>query len=401
VNISVVLSIGLMVGLFFFKRGKMSGLIKFFPSGLKLYTIAILISIIYAVLVFQVNYTDLLLRYFKGFAIYGVMLIAFVCTIAMREKKEYIIKGLLIGFLVNIMLSVIQLITYRMGNVFTLFTYYPQDTFYIPIFRFRAQGFFLEPSHMLQYLTTTALLFLNRAKSIMKIFFVYLSFIFLAFYTSSGNVMILVFIILAYLILKSNKGRHRKTKQAFIFSIISLSVIIFVGLLSVLFWDRLKYIFGPIDIGNAINEIVNGADLGSEENEARYTNMLYGLGLIYEYPFGVGYNMSSSLLQIQNNFNSTLSTFNFLISNQLELGILGTFAYCLFTFQLGVKLLRDKRNTYRIALGLSVIAIFGLAVGNGMGFSVYMWIVYALAAIELYDIQEEIRLRNVKMQIIG
>jgi len=172
VRLDIIISIILFFTLIF-KKNSITNIVKYFNNHILIFSVIVVISglnvIYYST---TIGHGD---RFLKTLIIYIVCLMTYSCVLLLKDKKQYIIKGLLMGLIVNILLSFIQYFSFEIGSYFTLYSIFPQSSFYIPIYNFRTQGFFLEPSHMMQFFISTFFLFLivyknNWRKKVILIF---------------------------------------------------------------------------------------------------------------------------------------------------------------------------------------------------------------------------------------
>ena len=206
----------------------------------------------------------------------------------------------------------------------------------------------------------------------------------------SGNITILVTILLLYLTLS--------IKRIKFFNNISLKKIIkikgsLIILLCILILSA-NYIKDFVNDMNILNKIFKGIIdsthiLNTTYTDERFISMKATLELIPKYLLGIGYNMSHSILELTNDNLNANSSFNFILTNQIELGIVGSFIYCTFIKKLSIDLIINRYNNYNIALGISVIGCFMTQIGNGIRFTPFMWLIFGLASIEQFNIREK------------
>lgn len=384
VNISIVYSLILLAAISILHSGELIVSFKIIEQWFYAFLLLVFFSAIPAFFMFA-SYPEYLSRFFNGIIQYALFIISLICTIMLRNQKLYVVKGLLIGFVLNIALSIIAYITYMRGNVFTLYDYFPQDSFNVPKYQFRAQGFFLEPSYLTSFIISTCFLLLsvyrmNTGKSLLML----LGLLITLSLSTSGNIVILISIGLLYWVLKNLRGAKTHNKKITLGFVFTLAAII---AFTIVFWNNIA----EMDlIGNFIKGI-QGADLSSSDNYRRIDNMAKTLQTILNYPIGVGWNMSHSILEITYDTDiSVKAAFNFLLSNTLELGILGTVVYLVLIKKLSYDLFMRGKDLYQFGVGLSVLGMFACQVANGNRYYPFMFVIFGLAMIENYNNKQEL-----------
>ena len=120
-------------------------------KSIKVYFLFIIMSCLVAVL----NFGGSGLRSFiMGLIDLFLSFTVFLNVMMVDERfSEPFYKGLYIGFIANIFMSLIQYLLFKSGNSFSWYNYFPNPAFQRNIYWYRAQGFFLETSHFLSYLS--------------------------------------------------------------------------------------------------------------------------------------------------------------------------------------------------------------------------------------------------------
>ena len=415
INISYIY--GIIIFLFFiiFKKKGLTKCFKEINYNFRIYVVIALLSVIMAIITFTDN-LSVVMSYFNGIIMLVFNLILYMDVLFLKDYKKSILKGLIIGYILNIILSLIQYITYNNGNYFSLYYFFPQPAFQINsyygansilqqttdtfnIYGYRAQGFFLETSYYMAFIATTSvILFVSTNKSLIKILSI-ISMIFIIALTSSGNLIIILFTFIMYFIFKKIKCNNinkmnNKTKNKInikTFTLFFLIIVLIIGL-SLLNISKIKEIIDTNNIFEKFINNINSANIADEGNKGRATSMLKSLELILKYPLGVGYNLSPTLLSMEFE-NGTLeanSTFNRLITIQLEQGPLGLIFYIIYIYNISGVLILKARDKYTLALGVGVLGAFICQIGNGIGIFPFIILIFALANIELNRMKEEI-----------
>lgn len=382
-NISILYSILILCYYIIFRLNDFQKALRMFNITLFLYVLIILFSVINVVIVFYGN-IYMLIRYFKGVIYLFMHLAPYVLTLILYKEKRYIIKGLGVGFSVNLLISIISYFYFSIGKVFTLYNLFPQNAFYIPRYTFRTQGLFLEPSYYMAFIISTFLILLVSTKSGM---YKILGIIFTVFVVSislSKNTPILIFLLLLFILLEVRGNRNKRIIIKYPVLITTVFFCLIGSIVVVLNWEKIIAM-------NLLKNLMVGwnklLDLDSSRS-IRIFNMKQALYLIPKYPFGVGYNMSHSIMEdVYSNNISVNATFNFLITNQLELGLLGTGVYLIMIKQLSWDLIIKHKDKYSLALGMSVFGAFLTQIGNGIRLYPFILVVFGLATIESFSLK--------------
>ena len=402
INIEYVLAVITACVIFVKDSKKFLGAFKDINKYFKAFIIIMFLSVIPLIIVFKDSLGSIT-SFFNGMVLFFLCFCIYIDIVALKEKKDLFINGFKIGFILNIILSLIQYITYKNGNYFSLYNYFPQPAFQINsyygmknslqmstdtfnIYGYRAQGFFLETSYYMAFLISSAIVLFSITKfSFFKSIIIIIA-IFTIIQTSSGNMIILFGTFILYYLLKYAK---RGEKNTYKINIKKVFLIYIIFSLSLIFVISQRDIINDFFVNNnIINKIINNletANIANEGNKERFDNMKKAMALTLKYPFGVGYNMSYTILgrEYGNELN-TIAAFNRLITIQLELGLLGTLAYIIYIYEIGIKLLLKSKSKYSLSVAISVLGIFVCQVGNGIGFSYpFVMFMFALANIEL------------------
>lgn len=381
VNISIVYSLILLAVFLLSNNRELISSFIIVEQWFYVFLLLVLFSFFPALFIFT-NHSQFLSRYINGIVQYSLCITSLVCVIILRNQKLFVVKGLLAGFVLNIALSIFAYITYMRGNVFTLYDYFPQNSFDVPKYNFRAQGFFLEPSYFTSFIISVCFILLSvygirTGKSL----FVLFGLLIVLSLSTSGNIVILIIMSLLYWSIKGVRKEKTYSKGntlGFFVVLAGLVALVFV------FWDNIT----ELDLINKFMKGIEGADLKSDDNYRRTSHMIMTLAEIKNYPLGVGWNMSHSILAIT--YDNVNTSFNFLLTNILELGLLGMAVYLIFIKRLSYDLFMRGKNLYQIGVGLSVLGMFACQVANGNRYYPFMFVIFGLAMIENYNNKQEL-----------
>lgn len=384
INISEVYSLFLLVFLivqnsFKIPIGKIN---KYFESGMKIYSMMIYVLLIPSLLLFQS--TSYAISPLKGAVAYLLILSTIIDVILLKDNKSNIIDGLKIGIVINILFSFFQLFCYLRGISFSLATWFPQIAFQENIYWYRAQGLFLETSYYAAFISITICLLFVTTKSLYKNIMYFLSSILLLGISFTGNIVNFLVVIFLYLFIVAKNTFKKKTYEQFM----SLFLLVLTLIICcTVFSDQINSFLVRVGFGanfsNGLFDAIITNTTNNSSNAIRLEYQTKALSLIPNYFWGVGYNMSSSLLQLK---YGIVASFNVLVTNQLELGFIGTISYILVFYHTGVKLLLKGKSDYQKSLGIAMIAMFVAQVGNGFNWFPFCALVYALASIEYSEL---------------
>jgi preprotein translocase subunit Sss1 len=299
-------------------------------------------------------------RYFVGLIQMFIAFTAFIVAISLRDQYRHILKGFLIGLMLNVIWSFIMYITFKAGHVITLNGIFISRLNYIPIYSFRSQGLFLEPSHFIRFIISVFLpvvVFVTNEKKIFvkAISIITLTFgIFVILLSTSGSVVIGVIGFIMYILI--SRRRKKVTFKGVI-----------VGLI-IMFAVAICLVTGLIDnnkVFKLVQAIFTGANIRGTDNLERYESMLSFLHLIPKVPLGCGFNLTGTLITTEG--VGTVSAFSELLEMTVEVGILGMLIYVIFIISTAKRLLLQKNN-YATSLAVSLLSILALQAGTDYPF---------------------------------
>lgn len=317
----------------------------------QLFSVMIVISGVFALITFM----DLVLmyRYLVGVISLAISCITLIDIISLFEYRLYFIKGCAIGIVINAIICVIQYIFYQRNIPFNfLYNLFPQEWFHLNIYNFCAQGLFLEPSNMNQFLgsITTVFIGMMGLKGLGDKFIFVLVLVCCALSTSGTAAVVLVGLIL-YFLIKRPLGRYVRRSGFMLFYFVVLSfllVYIFCSDSSIVNMI-IKNVSGYIKLAS------EGSNITDSSNLERVQSMRTAIGLIPQNLLGCGWNMVHTLLQ-QKTGLGTASAFSDILEMVLEIGILGVAFYFASAIKSIVACLRAK-DSESIGVAVAIISI--------------------------------------------
>lgn len=393
--------------------------IKGFDKLFFYYIIAIIISVIPYSYIVITNDNIRYQSYFSGLISLVLGLTLYTCVLYFADYRGKIFTGLWHGLIINVLVSLLQLIMFNRGSYFSFYDWFPQPAFYVSIkwnaaqsgilsnnleyliFYYRAIGLFLECSYLVGYVSSVILItILTTPKSIFR-FIILTLLTFLIAISGSANLVIYFGVFIIYIcvnlvvvgkVSKNDNRIHRNIRGNIVISKHWIKLLWFIATAILIIYiigaDWISSYFSIDDITSSVKNSFATTDITDSDNITRYTFMLKALDLVAQYPFGVGYNMASSVLKT---LSGSYATFNYFITILLELGPIGIMAYILFIGNTIFILLKNYTSKYSIALAVSVLAICACQFGNGVGFFPSTWLVFALCNVEKSNIYENRR----------
>lgn len=384
INIVHFYSVFLFLYIIFKDKNAINSIVKYFSKTLLIYLIVIMCSSFTVLLIFKGDYFS---RYINGILLLFMNLTIYMNILYYKKYYIYVIKGVFYGVLINIIFCFVQYGLYLSGIVFTLDKLFPQPSFSIPRYgQFNLQGLFLEPSHFMGYIICTGILsafFINNKRFRQVIFT--MSLIIVVILTNSANMVLfggLLFIFFIILRKRIIRKYEIKIKNLLIFLLIA----IFITLIFYFRYEEILQIIHNIDLPNKLKKGFNDFNIMNVTNKERLENISHGFDILLKYPLGVGYNMETTIYEIEFENLINNASYSFFISNQLELGIMGTVIFFIFTISIFIRLFRSYK-IYNKVLAISLLGTTIFMWGNGVRFPSYIWIIYGLSSIEYYHLK--------------
>ena len=339
----------------------------------------------------------------KGLAVLVCGIITYCVVICLGEWTESLVKGIAIGIILNGILSVVQQLAFESGSFFTLCRWFPQGSFYVSapwetwgqlpavaegITTYRAQGLFLEASHLSVFLVCmTPLVFLFLKNFFIKIL-VSVSSIYCCILSYSPNIAFLIIelFVLFYFAHAANKGRRPFNQRVGALTILMAFFIFCITMLLVIAKPQLiTGIFDLVESSISDVNVESTTDTGTLE---RWSSMLKAISAAFQYPFSAGWNTESITLQFLYG-SSDVASHSFCIRLLLELGILGVIAYVYVIYRHSFPLL-SKMNIVRLrCLGLAVIFLFVCQASNGTVMLPWVWALLGIARAAIWTIEPQ------------
>ena len=373
-NISNVVSICVFIYFMIYEKDKFLGALKKIDKFFILFIFFSLFSIIPAAIYFSDN-DNLISAYFNGLPNLLLLFVEYYIIILLSDEQKYIMNGIMYGFIINIIYSIIQFVLYKFGKICTLYYIFPNASFQVSgyyeylsrmsdiqstlkIYFFRAQGLFLETSYFIVFVTTSILIFYTRINNrLIKGCFLFFTF-FLCLISESGNFALVFASFVLYYLLFYVKTHRKKIS----FKKVAILNVFCVTCIALIF-----IILNP-EIFEKIEKTIQSTNIFDISNGPRARTILEGIELIKKYPLGVGYNMASKVFNYEFPEDSQNYIFSTLIVNELELGILGNIIYIIFSVKSFLFLLQKSTEKEDLAIGVSAFMVFICQVSNGINY---------------------------------
>lgn len=396
-NISCLISLVTLIYIIVTEKNNVSKYLKRIDKFFYLFLFFCLLSIIPMFFYFK-NDLSVTNAFFNGLPSLILIFIEYFIIIALYDHKRNIFQGILLGFIINIIFSLLQYIFFQQKQVFTLYRLFPNPAFQIPgdyfvlsampdivsslkIYSFRAQGLFLETSYFLTFVIGSILIVMNVIKNnVLKIILLLIS-LWLCIISESGNLLILLFILIAYLIISFIKRKGKKT--------INRKIVLLIPCIMVIVCLSALFVINNPKITNSLDNSLISANMEDSGNHERFLSIERGINLIIKYPFGIGYNMSSTIYAKEYGNEYVNAIFSTLIVNELEIGLLGNLMYIIFSLKMIIYALHKKENKTCLALGLSALGMFACQITNGISYWLMLYIICVFAMINASMYEEE------------
>lgn len=343
-------------------RYALSRFIHSVSIGFKLFFLVIVASIIPGMIYFMSLFV--LRRYLVGLIALVISLTAAFNAFMLNEQRQYIFRGIFVGFILNIVFSLVCFVGFQRGVVISLEEFIDRDSFYTPKYSFRAQGFFLEPSHFIRYVGSVVLLVMSSIRiksSVIKYVIVFTSIAVLGLSFSGSMLIIIVGVILYYFATRKNRRRIRPRDIGLL--------LLFVGFL---------LIFSS-EISEALDKIMTGANITAEENSGRLDPMLSVLSQWDAMIMGCGWNLTANLIESAN--LNIPAAFSDIVEMTAETGIIGGLLYVCSVLALAWRLWKVRGN-YSYALSISLLMILALQIGTDYAINPCIMLVFGLCFAE-------------------
>lgn len=302
---------------------------------------------------------SLLYRFFVGVISFCAYLTAMIDVICLFEYRLSFVKGLAAGIAINCFFCIAQYVFYQKNIPFTfLYDIFKQEHFHLSIYNFKAQGLFLEPSHMCQFLASVVPICVGMIglKKIKNQLVLLTALICCALSGAGTSVAVPAGLLLFLLIAGKPRLRIDKSSMVLIYSIVT-------ALLIVEIFSSKTIVSGFVsNVGGYLKDAFEGSNIQDAANAERLGSMKTAAALIPQNPLGCGWNMVHTLLQRETKLG-TASAFSDILEMILEVGVPGVLLYVGSIFQCIGACLRSKR---RDAAGIA-IALICILVAQTMG----------------------------------
>ena len=323
------------------------------------------------------NYTHGLISFFIVFTTY-------VVVIENPDRKNAIVKGLLIGLVLNLVYGAYQYIGLEHGWAHTdlsaFFPNYDVELGHLTMTR-RVKGAFLEPSSFMKFLVPTLIFVVTQMKQgVFKVVVVVATISIMALTLSPLFILGIIGFLLYYFILLTAKKRAARPKGVTYAMLLRFSLYAAVIFLFIAFnlWEWLNE---HIDFVRIYERIFTGAAHG-EYDGGRGEFLRHGLSILPNYFLGAGFNATPTIMT---QYFGRGSSFNAFVNIALSTGILGVIAYTAIYVYPAYKLIKHGASKYSLALGIALICALIANSSTGVDFMYSTLVLLGLASIEIVD----------------
>lgn len=327
----------------------------------------------------------------KGLVILVAGVVVYIAAVSLREQRKLIITGVSAGILINLIFSLAAQASFEAGTVFSLITLFPQDAFVVPlhwgvaepagshaIYTFRAQGLFLEASHLMVFLVAWGLLGATSVKHTFARAALLAGVAYISAQALSPNVAILLLEVALFLVAskvpKEGGRRPDREKRLPHATIVAIIVLLFAAILfALMFGDAISGLFASIVSSLGDLDVISSTDTGTA---ARFDSMLTTLSILPSYPLGAGWNTESVVLT-ENLGSSVFASHSFALRLLLEVGPLGLLAYCWVVWRHTVEAYRVSKQGRFVAIAIVCMTIAQFV--NGITLLPYVWLLFGIA----------------------
>ncbi len=358
---------------FWFRDGRiLTSFVRCVPVGFKLFFGVLAFSIVPGVVYFMSF--SVVSRYVVGLIYFLIILTTAIDVFFLQDSRENIIYGVFIGLVLNIVYSLFCYINFQRGVIISLNSLIGRQSFYAPLYSFRSQGYFLEPSHFSRYVISIIIIIIATIKIkkwLFKWCLVLFTIVALGLSYSGSLVILIIGLGVYYLGNKRNTCSSISYQTLVIFFILLLAdMLIAMGVI-------------PVDVSSipvTINRILRGAIITDEGNYVRYNSIRAVLQQWDAAILGCGWNLAGVLIQSKS--ISTVAAFSALLEMVVETGMLGGALYVVSTVMIALRLWR-MREPYSRALSVSLMMILALQIGTDYAFNSCIMLVFGLAISQL------------------
>lgn len=363
------------------------------------------LSIIPALVYCMLGWFDssLLTTVIKGLVVLVAGMIVYIVAVALRGQRRSLIYGVVFGVILNVVSSFVAQLAFGAGSVWSLVTIFPQDAFVVSlrwgvlepagshaIYSFRAQGLFLEPSHMMVFLVAWGLLCVVCVRRLLVKVVLLAGIIYLSVQAFSPNVAILLIEGMLFIATGGVLWRIKKvgsTKFTHSAVVIVLVMIFAFSAACVIFGSNLveglQRALEAVASSIADLNIASSTDTGTID---RFEAMTSTLSILPYYPFGAGWNTESMVLTAHFG-QTTFASHSFALRLLLELGVIGFAAYCWMTYRHASAAFRSgvHGRYFGFAIACMVFAQFA----NGITLLPYVWLLLGVSKSLAFDVVKD------------
>lgn len=334
---------------------------------------------------------DAPLTVIKGLVVLIAGLVIYVVAISLREFRGAMVCGVAVGIVANAAFSIVSQMAFESGSVFSLITSFPQDAFVVSlkwgvsepagshaIYEFRAQGLFLEASHLMVFLVAWGAVCVAGVRHTFPKALVLACICYMVVQALSPNVAVLI--LEAVLILILGRARHEggwirpRMRSAPHLTILALLALVFVGMLVLMAYGGviIDAVSGAFDSLADLNPM-SSRDTGTLD---RFNSMLSAISILPRYPFGAGWN-TESLVLTSSSGGAVFASHSFALRLLIELGPLGLAVYCWLIVRHARGALQSSRRGRVVGAAIVCMAIAQFM--NGITLLPYVWLALGLA----------------------
>lgn len=327
-TIAEVYSVALFIYLILARKVDWANVLNIMGLAFKLFCTAIAFTGVCAFITF-LN-ISLMYRFMVGVISFCICLTTMVDVIVLFDYRISFAKGCIFGIVINGLICIIQYIFYQSNKPFTiLYDLFQQDSFHLNIYNFCAQGLFLEPSHMNQYLATIVPIVIGFMG--LKTFKnkLYLAVVLMCCALSTSGTAAVVLVGFSLFIMIKKPFRRYVNRDGFI---LMYCMAMIAAIVVVFFSDSSALTTISDNVGKYIKLAAEGSNIGDSSNAERVQSMQVALKLIPQNPLGCGWNMVHTLLQQRTNLG-TASAYSDMLEMVLEIGVLGVGLYIISVFR--------------------------------------------------------------------
>lgn len=333
----------------------------------------------------------------RGYLVLFCSVTMYVSASAVWVEKRWLFVGLVAGVLLNLIFSLLSLWAFEHGTYFNLYSVFPQDYYQIPlkyenwasstslqlITEYRPQGLFLECSHLMLFLMCILpLVFFEAKNALIKALIVFFGAFAIVTSKSPNAIFFIVEIIVLWKLL-----RKRNTESA-VRGGVQLNgavwILIFACVIGGLIFlvarpGAVDGIASQLGVAIADLDVTTSNDGGTTE---RWRNMQLAASLLEKYPFGIGWNLETYVME-HYFIGNVASSHTIILKYLVEIGPIGLALYIYLIYRHCWPLLGNAATSFQKILGLGVLFLFLGQATNGVSLAPWMWLLLGMANAEI------------------